>query len=662
MVGFPQIPKIRGDTDDDASIHLHSHVGPAKPIRKRNYDQQIMAILNRKPQNASEDESESEEEILNDHFRKFTSEQKGHVFESEDEDTQVEEERESRLRQKQKQPSINRSTVVPAKKTAVISLYDPKVLGFLLGGLVILLLWPFQSQNRISPEPQDLTGVNARIGKAEERISALDDLSKALASQIDAAQAKQDAFINVYSHGLESVEKQLSLLQNSVSGSSEKLASIGKEVSAYKSKVDNMELVKENPEELQARLDDLSKRLSRLSQLHNDIEGFKQSIVDSLVQKLPEHVPVFFKDNKIHYLPEFQKFLYAFIEKHGSETFHLNWDQFLRENNSSMQKYIHEVLKSPGVKLLTREDFEKSLNDRLSQQSAAFNSKLNKLIDSVDLTSNFTSFETLKKANDVMLENLVESVTKRSIKVNYAKYGLGSRILGYLTSTGLDSYREKSIARMIFLGWYDYLTSNGLRSPQNLKYNANNILVDNGDYWRCEKQKCSVGVRLSTPIIVTDLVFKNPLVSKPSKLHLPTKVSIYIKPRRKQQVSDLKEYLIKFRPDFLAPPKNKYLAKFFKIQEVQLSGQSSSEYIKLPVSIVNLKILTRDLYLEIESNEGSTGLCNVKVYGIEEFYSLKYADEFETFFEKAQQQEKKHEEFPVYDSLRVLGDDDYVYS
>ena len=127
-------------------------------------------------------------------------------------------------------------------------------------------------------------------------------------------------------------------------------------------------------------------------------------------------------------------------------------------------------------------------------------------------------------------------------------------------------------------------------------------------------------------------------------------------------MSDLKEYLIKFRPDFLAPPKNKYLAKFFKIQEVQLSGQSSLEYIKLPVSIVNLKILTRDLYLEIESNEGSTGLCNVKVYGIEEFYSLKYADEFETFFEKAQQQEKKHEEFPVYDSLRVLGDDDYVYS
>lgn len=658
MVGFPQVPQIRGDTDDDASIHLRSHIGPAKPIRSRHYDQQIKDILNRKPLSDSEGETDLDNEDLNRKFQKFAQKLTNLVYDSEDDDTQVEEEENLAFlpRKRSRTSSKQTSSVQP-----LISIYDPKFLGFIIGLLVIVLFWPSLPRN-VSDQSVDLSGVNSHITRVEQRVLDINDIAVALTKQLDISQSKQDAFIEVYSENIASLESQLSSVSSAATTNSQKISGIQEEIQTYKEKLDNMELVKEDPQELTARLEDISNRLGQLSKLNADIDSFKDSIVSSLVEKLPDHVPIFFKDRKIHYLPEFQKFLYSFIEKHNSRSddINLSWDDFLKQNDSSLKEYILSVLKHPSVKFVTREHFEKSLNDFLSRENAVLDSKLNKIIDAADLTGNLTDFETIKKANSVLLENLVETVTKRSIKINYAEYGLGSRILGYLTSTGLDSYKTKSFARKLFLGWYDYLSSNGLRSAKMLKFNANNILVDNGDYWRCEDSSCSVGIRLLSPIILTDMVLKNPLPSRPADLKPPSKVSIFVKPRNKKQVPVLREYLRRFRPEFLgALGSNKYLSKFFKIQEVEFPGGSSIEHIKLPTSIINMKVLVRDLYLQLESDESTPGLCNVKVYGIEEYFSLKYADEFESILDGIHHDETTK---PIYyDSSRILGEDDYVY-
>lgn len=659
MVGFPKVPQIRGDTDDDASIHLYSHVGPAKPIQNRNYDQQIQEILNREPLDGSEGETDLEYEDLNNRFLTFTKKQSIPQYDSE-EDTQVEEEEKARYQPKRKSRSYSRPA---AGSSSLISIYDPKFLGFIIGALVIFIIWPYLSSNQASKNVG--TGVSSHIARVEERVLAINDMTIALTEQLDTTQSKQEAFMAMFSQTIASLESQLSSVQNASSSSSQRIAGIENEIEDYRKKIDGMELVTENPQQLQARLEDISSRLGQLSQLNADIDSFKDSIVNSLLQKLPEHVPIFFKDKKIHYLPEFQKFLYSFIEKHASGSgLNLTWEKFLEENHANLENYILKVLKHPNVRFVTKDHFEKSLNDFLSRENAKLDSKLNKIIDAADLSGNFTDFETIKKANDVMLENLVESITKRSIKINYAEYGLGSRILGYLTSTGLDSYKNKSFARKLFLGWYDYLSSNGLRSAEHLKYNANNVLVDNGYYWKCENSGCSVGIRLLAPIIMTDMVLKNPLSSRPANLAPPSKVSIFVKPRRKQQVGPLREYLRTFRPEFLsALGSNKYLSKFFKIQEVELPHGSPVEYIKLPASIINLKVLVRDLYLQVESSEGTPGLCNVKVYGIEEYFSLKHADEFESILGGIQQEEKARP--PYYlsgiDRSRILGEDDYLY-
>lgn len=661
MVGFPKVPQIRGDTDDDASIHLYSHVGPAKPIRNRQYDHQIKEILNRKPPTDSEDETDLDSEELNSRFQNFAKKQSNSIYDSDEDDTQVEEEENVAFRPKKKSRSSSKSK---SGVRPLISIYDPSFLGFIIGALVLVLAWPFLPRD-LSSGSVDLAGVNSHIAKVEQRVLDINDITVALTKQLDAAQSKQEAFMETYSQNIASLESQLLSVQTASSATSRSVTSIHEELKTYKDKIENMELVKENPEELHARLKEISDRLRQLSKLNSDIDSFKDSIVSSLIEKLPEHVPIFFKDNKIHYLPEFQKFLYAFIEKHGSKSnANLTWDDFLKQNDSSLKDYIASVLKNPNVKFVTREHLEKSLNELLSRQNAVLDSKLNKIIDAADLTGNLTNFETLRNANDVMLENLVQTITKRSIKVNYAEYGLGSRILGYLTTTGLDSYKTKSFARKLFLGWYDYLSSNGLRSAAKMKFNANNVLVDNGDYWKCENSRCSVGIRLLTPIILTDLVLKNPLPSRPPNLQPPTKVSIFIKPKRRQQVEGLREYLRTFRPEFLgALSSNKYLSKFFKIQEVEFPRGSSIEHIKLPASVLNLKILVRDLYLQIESDEGTCGLCSVKVYGIEEYYSLRYADEFESILEGINQEEKSKHAYYLsgYDSSRILGDDDYVY-
>lgn len=657
MAGFPKVPLVRGDTDDDASIHLHSHVGPARPIPRRDYNRQIIEILNRKPHDSSEAE-ELEYEDINREFRKF-AESNRHTWSDDDsgEETQVEE------------PPAPKKKVkpVPEKQKALISLWDPKVLGFLIGFVVLLLTSSFpNSTTKTVPVPHDLAGVNSRIDQVDRRVLALDDIARALGQQVDLRDTKQEAFISGLTEKFEFVGHKLETLEKLVASGKTHLDSLREEVDGYKEKLDNMELISADPDALEAKLGEVADKLTRLSQINTDVESMKEAIIQSLVERLPEHVPVYMKGRKIHYLPEFHKFLYSFVENYSGQRNATapDWETFVAKNEASLKDYIRSLLKNPNYKFLSKDEFEKSLNEKISKNNAVLYSRLNKLIDNLDLSTNVTKYNLALSTNKVVLDNLLDVISKGSIKVNYADYKLGSRILGFLTSTGRDSYQQKSLSRKLFLGWYDYLRSNGLQAPKNLKYNANNVLLDGGEFWQCEASRCAFGVRMSSPIILTDLILKNPMEMRPDDLTLPTSISLYIKPKNKKDAPVLESYLGKFRPEFLrAQNENKYLTKFYKIQELVLEAPGIVDHIKLPVSIINLRIPVRDIYVELRSRAGTTGLYNVKAYGLSEFNSLKYAEEFESILDKLDTEDDSRSEVfydaADYDS-RALGDDDYV--
>lgn len=656
MAGFPKVPLIRGDTDDDASIHLHTHVGPARPLSKRNYDRQIMDILNRRPIVSSDDEELLLElEHLNSQFEQY-SKQRRPSFYSDGEETEVEDapERVPKSRETQKHRIATKSK----SQSWSAAGFDLRLIGFIFG-IIFLLLMPFP--RFFDPKASllvqsDSSSINKRINFVEQRVDALDDMTKALSNQADSLESKQRAFISSITQKIEGVSERLDSANHEIGGGI--LQELRQDFVAYKKKVDTIEILVSDSDKLEADLAAISHKLFQLSQLADDVAAFKNEIILSFVEQLPEHVPVYIKDNKIHYLPEFQNFLRAFVEKFANKK---DVASDLSDHYSKLdlmvRKQVSKDVSNAVTSFVSRDELKKELNNRIAETNEALMAKLNSVLDGIDFSGNVTKIDVKHATNKVMLDNLVDIVSKGSVKMNFADYKNGARILGFLTTTGRDSYMKKSLIRRIFLGWYDYFDSHGLRSPQNLKYDANNLLVDMGSYWTCETNSCSFGVRLSSPLILTDLIFKNPSQSNPGVV-LPNRASIYIKPSKRSQVGLIEDYLKRVKPEFLAAGKdNKYLTKFFKIQEVSLDSKPVQQ-IKLPVSIVNQKIAARDIYIELYSREGFTGLYNLKAFGLTEFNSLAYAEEFESILDNLHDEPGIQDQYS-YEYGQELGDDDY---
>lgn len=166
---------------------------------------------------------------------------------------------------------------------------------------------------------------------------------------------------------------------------------------------------------------------------------------------------------------------------------------------------------------------------------------------------------------------------------------------------------------------------------------------------------------------MTDLIFKNPPIDS---IKSPSFVSIYIKPTNPEQVNELIEYLQNLKFDIAKTNDQKYLKKFYKIKEVSLDPDKPINHVKLPVSLVNLKIPIKDIYVQLKSNSGITGLYNLKAYGISEFNSYKYNQEFELLVDKLSELDENEE--PITNNIDInsfidenhsdiLGDDEILF-
>lgn len=341
-------------------------------------------------------------------------------------------------------------------------------------------------------------------------------------------------------------------------------------------------------------LAELDEKLHRIDNMYDTFERAKLLLVTEFIDKLPEKVPAYIQDNKIHFAPEFHRYLLAFIENYNQQKGNQTWNQFLEHHQAQLNGYLTAALKLSSV--VTKQELEVVLNKRLAENNQAIWSRFNGLVDSV--LANSTTLNVA--ADGVMLDSLLDVFARSSKSVNYADYQLGSRILGFLTSAGPDS--RKLLSRRIFLGWYDYLT--GPSSPSNWKYNANNVLVDNGDLWDCGAH-CSIGVRLFESVLITDLVVHSRGAGS---------VSVYVKPRYSKHFDQVQKYAgkLKFTGEEL---ENKYARKFIKVKEMPLVGEVN--HVHMPRTLVNMEVPVRDVVLEI-TGDATAAVDSVKVYGVKE--------------------------------------------
>lgn len=527
------------------------------------------------------------------------------------------------------------------------------VVSFLFSIILLFVTSYPQSPKNILMKPlENYNDITSRFQKVESRMDKLDEVTLGLSNKQDVYESKYDSLTNSLNNRFNFISAKFDEFSQTLSlNNNSKFENLVSDFAKLKTKFDNLETISSNPEALEPKLNDISTKLNHLSHINNDIDEIKSDILNKLIESLPSQVPVYIKNNKIHYIPEFHKYLYNFVENYYNQKYDtpantstMDWNTFLSSNEIQLKNYINSSLnKNSNYKAINKEVFERLLQRKLNDNNRLMWQKFNNLIDNLNINLNSTNINISKSSNKILLDNLLEIFAKGSIKINYADYKIGSRILGFLTNTGADVNQNKSIVRKLFLGWYDYLNSNGLKNPKNWKFNANNVLIDGGNYWQCESSYCTFGVRLFNPVILTDLFLKTPLTNLPDDFLPPNRVSVYIKPKSPRQVNSLIEYINKFKINFKNKSNtNKYLTKFVKVKEVAIDSNKAINHIKFPISLINLRIPVRDLYIEISSKDGSkTGLYSFKAYGISEYNSYKYNEEFDLLLNKLYDQDQE---------------------
>lgn len=720
MSGFPKVPRIRGDTDDEASIHLYSQVGPANPLHRRapsglgpksNYERDIMKILYEEDDKLEPNGEPSAGELPNfntgfHQFQKLRSLADNADFASDEED-EVDEDKDytddetvldddagplklndpfldepkpndslfqqfQRVRDNESEPKAKQNSTGKPKsrknKSAGSSIW-------IILSAIIVFLASFSIGNTLPPyitgtsspssRPiESFKDITSRFQKIEKHLDQLDGLTANLSEKQEFQTSKFESLEANLNKKFTVISKRFDELAVKSEGN-ENYHRLWNEFNELKERIELLSL--SDPDLLGSKLKEIANQLTRLSLLSTNLENVKSDILQQLMDALPNQVPVYIKNNKIHYLPEFQKYLYSFVEKFyrdrlSNET--VDWNTFIKQNDLQLKNYINSNLRS-----INKASLQEILNTKLQDNNKVIWKKVNEILDSINtIPSNSTI---TKASSKVLLSNLLDVLHGGSVNVNYANYRYGTRILGFLTDNGHD-FGKKSLSRRLFLGWYDYLTSNGLKSPKYWKFNANNVILDGGSYWQCELNSCNFGLRLFSPVILTDFVLENPLGVE--HVDGPLTVSIYIRPKNASQRGTLLEYLKNYKLNFEPlNTKNKYLKKFVKVKEVGLNSEKPINHIKFPVSLVNLRISVRDIYVELVSMDGKIGLYQFKAYGISEYNAEKYSDEVETLLNKMYDQQQEIDEWEeeerifeayttqdVFDDSQVLGADEIL--
>lgn len=372
------------------------------------------------------------------------------------------------------------------------------------------------------------------------------------------------------------------------------------------------------------KLQELTEKLNKLTIMTNGLDNLQQNLINKLIEVLPQHVPVYIKENKIHFIEEFHNYLFKFIDNYQKSKLN-STESYQPSNNTKSYKHIN------------KSKIEELINIKLQENNQQIYEKINNFLDNLNINDT-DSIHITKTTNEIFLNEILDIFNKGLIKINYGDYNLGARILGFLTNLNLNNTNHKRFYTKLFTGWFDYFGTN-----ESAINNANNVLLDRT--WQCQSNECSVGIRLFSPIIITDVFIKS------TNLDL---VSLYVKPSNYKQVEELKQYIEKFKLDTKSTQnRSKYIRKFFKIKSISTIDDPKLVQLKLPISLVNMRIPSKDIYLEFKSNANEiVSMNSIKVYGITEFNSYKYSQDFTKMIGSIQDKDLGFEDV-------LLGEDEY---
>lgn len=678
---FPSIPRVTGDTDDDTSIHLYNKVGPSRPLPHRNFDEEILDILR-------EDEDDLDTNSTSDFNKKFQLYQStGQLVDEEeyssdeyDVDTEVEDDRDenaafkesiNKLRPKEKPtvPSIfeefsnikksaNNSLKVSPGTHFFTNGFSSRIVLFSLWLVLLLAFVGFLFSSRSSDSlpiqlPVNSESFTSTFKSITSKLSHLELATDKLTEKQAALESNQNLMASNLNKKFEVISSKFQEIESSLVDL-RSFQNLYKEFDDMKTSVSSI-IENSDPNQLETKLNSVTKKLNELSDISSSMESIKSEILTKLLDQLPERIPIYIKDKKVHFIPEFQKFLYSFIEKYNQENPVLD---------EELKKRLQ--LESAGSNgNINKGKLETYLKNKFDENNKEIWGKLTNFIDDLTIVNNSTDTKLFEKnANHLLLDNLLDIFSKGSIKINYADYNLGARILGFLTNLGGSESSFKPLSRRILLGWYDYL-----KSPKNWNYNANNVLVDGGKTWECLSNQCSIGIRLFNPVILTDIIVKSGTFD-PSEFSAPVEVSLYIKPKNQDKVGEVLKVISTFNGDSEVEETNKYLKKFVKVKSFKLNPAKSINHLKIPVNLINLKVPVRDMYLKLTCVSGKNcAIFNTKVYGITEYNTYRFSNDVDLMVEKLKLQESVQEEENdeyIYEnefetSAEILGDDELLW-
>lgn len=274
-----------------------------------------------------------------------------------------------------------------------------------------------------------------------------------------------------------------------------------------------------------------------------DMEKVKQEILDQLLVKLPVRYGT--HDQKLHYTKDFRKFI----------------EEMARNVHTYQPEMDQETLKQ--------------------------------------VVKDYLQDEIPSNPKNLIMDSVVDAINGQRIKVNYADYGLGARILGFLTNLNMDdtSYGS-SLLHIASLKW--------LFNGNFNKQNANNVLLDDDSSFLVSN---TLAIRLSHVVYLSDLIINiKALSSSPSKtVH---QMGVYVKPKKLKYFKQLLPHKLPNLPI----ESNRYLKRFIPIQTCRLANGINK--IKLPRSLTHLQIPIRDIFLTFDS---PVEIINLRGFGLTEY-------------------------------------------
>lgn len=290
MAGFPDLPFARGDTEDDASVHPYSLVGPAIPILNPKSSQKIMSILS-KSQNNTKLQGSHNSQMLNENFAEFIK-SKTYTLETKNQDNESEEETHPQL--------LKKSTNVSSKGRKQSSKSQLKfwLLGFVVGTALLIGLHFTSVNQHMNHVPYSLFLINSRLSKLEQGIVDASDVSSACQHQVSNIDLKQTQQTVALKSKFNILEEKMNALLTNLSLDKTEYAALRNKIHKFTKLVDGLQLLTEAPNDLEERLSFLSSKISQFSRPSTDLQEFKDNILQDIMQNYHRSYPSSFKTTR----------------------------------------------------------------------------------------------------------------------------------------------------------------------------------------------------------------------------------------------------------------------------------------------------------------------------------------------------------------------------